>query len=202
MRCIKSKHFRSMTPSLPPHRLWTLPQPQPYSEVTVFFEWASTLPSFRYLLLLLWAFNNRLIPGIAVSVAVTVGIFHLSIAAGAAVVVRVELFANFRLRLRLEVFVDALIILVRAASVCCGTVVTRRKVIILKCCSQNGSRLLDTVSLSLRASSIRTYVIRHFILCFDAFSPEEVFEWLLFLAVVKVSYANRSEVQVHCILTG
>jgi hypothetical protein len=113
--------------------------------VTVFFERLSTFPSFRHLLLLLGPFNNRLVPGITVRITVSVSVLHLSIAAGAAVVVRVELLTNFRLGFRLEVFVDTLVILVRTASVCCGTVVARRQIIILECCSQYGSRLLDTV---------------------------------------------------------
>jgi hypothetical protein len=113
--------------------------------VTVFFERLSTFPSFRHLLLLLGPFNNRLVPGITVRITVSVSVLHLSIAAGAAVVVRVELLTNFRLGFRLEVFVDTLVILVRTASVRCGTVVTRRQIIILECCSQYGSRLLDTV---------------------------------------------------------
>jgi hypothetical protein len=36
----------------------------------------------------------------------------------------------------------------------------------------------------------KTYVIRHFVLCFDAFSPEEVLKWLLFLAIVKSAMQN------------
>ena len=99
--------------------------------------------------------------------------------------VRVELFANLRLRLRLEIFVDAFIILVRAASVCCGSIIAGCKVVILECCSQNGSRLLNLVSVRSCTLSTATYVIRHFVLCLDAFGPEEVFEWLLFLSVLK-----------------
>jgi hypothetical protein len=39
----------------------------------------------------------------------------------------------------------------------------------------------------------KTYVIRHFVLCFDAFGPEEVLKWLLFLAIVKLAMQNVRE---------
>lgn len=57
----------------------------------------------------------------------------------------IKLFANFGFGLRLEVFVNTLVILVRTASVCSGSVVARCKVIILECCSKNGTRLSDAV---------------------------------------------------------
>jgi hypothetical protein len=39
----------------------------------------------------------------------------------------------------------------------------------------------------------KTYVIRHFVLCFDAFGPEEVLKWLLFLAIVRLAMQNTRE---------
>jgi hypothetical protein len=42
----------------------------------------------------------------------------------------------------------------------------------------------------MRLITRKTYVIRHFVLCFDAFGPEEVLKWLLFLAIVKSAMQN------------
>jgi hypothetical protein len=87
--------------------------------------------SVRGLLFLLRSF--RIVPCIT-------GIFHFCIAvAGATVVVRVELFSNFRFRLGLEIFVDALVVLVGTTAICDTSIVTRGKVIVLKSGCKNCS---------------------------------------------------------------
>jgi uncharacterized membrane protein len=68
------------------------------------------------------------------SCSITVCIFHLSVAvAGTAVMVRVEFFANFRFGLGLEVLINALIVLVSTTAIRDTPVVTRGKVVVLKC---------------------------------------------------------------------
>lgn len=71
---------------------------------------------------------------------VAVCILHFSIAvAGATVVIRVKFFPNFRFRLGLEILINAFIVLVGTAAICDTSIVTRGKVIVLKCGCENCS---------------------------------------------------------------
>lgn len=148
--------------------------------------------SFRHLLLLLRTFREILFSW-RVAVAVTVRIGHFLVAIVAALVILVELFSHFRLRLRLEVFVDTLVVFVGASTIGDFTV-TRSEVFVLERCGKDRTRLwedpLAYLPMSPRAMAT-TYIISHFVLGLDTFCTEEVLQWLLFLAAAWVSYTHQ-----------
>jgi hypothetical protein len=91
-------------------------------------------------------------------------------------VVLVKLFSHLRLRLRLEVFVDALVIFVGASTIG-NLTITRGKVFILERCGKDRTRLWEDplASLPMRPRAMATtYIIGHLVLRLDAFCPEEV----------------------------
>lgn len=95
--------------------------------------------SIRGLLLLLRSF--------LVSPPVAICIFHLSIAvAGATVVIGIEFFPNLRFRFGLEVFVNALVVLVGTTAIRDSSIITRCQIIVLECGCQNCPRLLDALA--------------------------------------------------------
>lgn len=93
----------------------------------------------RHLLLLLRSFWHCFR---GVTVTVTLRVVHLSITVGAAaLMIRVELLANFRFRVGLKVFVDTFIILVGTTAVGWRSIVTGREIFVLEGSCQDSSRL-------------------------------------------------------------
>lgn len=93
--------------------------------------------SFRHLLFLLWPFDHfflsRSVAVAAIAVAIRIG--HLIIGVATALVILIELLANLGLGFGLEVFVNALVVLVRTSPVS-DFAITRSEVFILKCCGK------------------------------------------------------------------
>jgi hypothetical protein len=106
-------------------------------------------------------------------------------------VVFVKLLAHFRFRVGLEVFVDALVILVCASAIC-DLAVTRSEIVILEGCGKDRARLefMALVGSYERVGS--SYIISHLVHSLDLFGPEEVFERLLLLTRTRMSMPSLS----------
>lgn len=103
--------------------------------------------------------------------------------------VLVKLLSHFRLGLRFEIFIHALVIFVGASTVR-DLAVTRGKILVLESRGKDGARLWDDplAPLSTRPRVVTsTYIISHLVLRLDALGSEEVLERLLFLAAIHIS---------------
>lgn len=103
---------------------------------------AAALLSFGYLLFLLGPFWRCRGSGTSIAICVPFRVVHLGITVGAAaLVIRVEFFTHFRLRISLEILVNALIVFISTAAVGNAAVVAGGEILVLERSRENCSGL-------------------------------------------------------------
>ena len=99
----------------------------------------------------------------------------------------IEFFGNVRVRIRTEVLVNGLFILICRSTVWSSAIFVAGQALVVECGSNKTTGLYMSESNLSRNTFGVAYFFRHFILELDALGLEELFQRLLFLAGYTVS---------------